>query len=87
MTIREAAQTLSVSISPLRRGEGKENSPRIILLAVISKDFAKMYPERFRAVADVTRKTVAGVDLGVLASATLLTGEKIMGPKTYATAL
>jgi putative resolvase len=60
VTIHEAAQVLGVSISTLRRWEreGKlipEHTPG----GHRRYDLAKLYPERFRGTADVTRKTVA----------------------------
>jgi putative resolvase len=60
VTIREAARALGVSISTLRRWEreGKlvpEHTPG----GHRRYDLAKLYPERFRAGADVTRKTIA----------------------------
>jgi putative resolvase len=60
VTIHEAAQALGVSISTLRRWEreGKlvpEHTPG----GHRRYDLAKLYPERFRAGADVTRKTIA----------------------------
>ncbi len=60
VSIGEAAQALGVSITPLR-GWDREGKlvPAYTSGGHRRDDLAKWCPERFRAAADVTRKTVA----------------------------
>ncbi|NMP25064.1 IS607 family transposase [Sulfobacillus harzensis] len=60
VSIGEAAQALGVSITTLRRWEREGKLvPEHTSGGHRRYDLAKLYPERFRVAADVTRKTVA----------------------------
>jgi len=60
VSIRDAAQALGASITPLRR---RERDGKLVPAYTSGDhhrdDLAKWCPERFRAAADVTRRTVA----------------------------
>ncbi len=60
VSIGEAAQAFGVSITPFRRWERERKLvPAYTSGAHRRYDLAKWCPERFRAAADVTRKTGA----------------------------